>query len=213
MKDHEMPAHVAEVINNTTDEERVAYLDTVQNGNLVGTGPEKLLLHGPTKRYVDEYLWHSPKVGIVASYSPKERDVEDHFGIFRGVDQVEAFAQATIVSCATFLECRKHNCLPDALKDKFIPAFISIGNVNFHNYAEAGDTLISIGNIKFYKWRQMVCDGRIYKVPKGFDLEEYFKDFTEERLLKYDISRDFKLVAELFDITGRAILIEHFKKL
>lgn len=213
MKDHEVPAHIAEIITNTTDEERAAYLEVVQNGTLLGMRPEKLLLHGPTKRYVDEYLWHSPKMGVVASYSPKERDVEDHFGIFRGVDQVEAFAQATIVSCATFLECRKHNCLPDALKDKFIPAFISIGNVNFHNYAEAGDTLISLGNIKFYKWRQMVCDGRIYKVPKGFELDDYFKNFTEERLLKYDISKEFKLVAELFDITGRAILIEHFKKL
>ena len=207
------PAHIAEIINSTTDEERVAYLETVQHGNLVGIKPEKMLLHGPTKRYVNEYLWHSPNKGIVAAYSPTERDVEDHFGVFRGVDQVEAFAQATIVSCATFLECRKHNCLPDALKDKFIPAFISIGNVNFHNYAEAGDILISAGNIKFYKWRQMVCDGRIYKVPKGFDYVDYFKDFTEERLLKYDISKDLKLVAELFDITGRAILIEQFKKL
>ena len=35
---------------------------------------------------------------------------------------------------------------------------------------------------------------------------------NEERLLKYDISKDFILVAELFDITGRAIKIELFKK-
>jgi hypothetical protein len=59
----------------------------------------------------------------------------------------------------------------------------------------------------------MVCDGRIYRVPKGLDLDEYFKDFTEERLIKYDLSADFSFVAELFDITGRAILIEQFKKL
>ncbi len=195
----------------TEDREEMA--EIIANGSLVDIYPRQILLHGPTKRLVDKYHWHSPNKGVVASYSPKERDVEDHFDIFRGVDQVEAFAQATIVSCATFLECRKNRCLPDDLRDKFIPAFISIGGVSFHNYLELGDTFISIGNITFYKWRQMVCDGRIYKVPKELDLDEYFKDFTDERLLKYDISKDFKLVAELTGITGRAILIEQFKKL
>jgi hypothetical protein len=196
-----------------TDEQKAAYLDTIMNGNLVGVDPSQLLLHGPTKRLVNTYHWHSPYKGIVASYAPTERDVEDHFNVFRGVDQIEAFAQATIVSCATFLECRKLNCLPDVLRDKFVPAFISIGNVSFQNYLELGDRFICIGNITFYKWRQMVCDGNIYKVPKDLDLDEYFSDFTEERLLKYDISKDFIKVAELHDITGRAILIELFNKL
>ncbi len=195
-----------------SEEERSSLLKEIHQNNLVNFKPSQFLLHGPTKRLVNVYHWHSPHKGIVASYTPTALDVEDHFGIFRGVDQVEAFAQATIVSCATFLECRKLNCTPDQLKDKFIPAFIRIGNVNFHYYLEQGDTFICIGNIKFYKWRQMVCDGRIYRVPAGLNPDEYFKDFTEERLLKYDISKDFKLVAELFDITGRAILIEQFKK-
>jgi len=193
-------------------EDKETYLDIIQNGNLVGVSPTQMLLHGPTKRLLDKYHWHSPNKGIVASYSPTDRDVEDHFNVFRGVDQVEAFAQASVVSCATFLECRKLNCTPAELKDLFIPAFISIGSVNFHNYLELGDTFISIGNITFYKWRQMVCDGRVYKVPKDLDLDVYFSDFTEERLLKYDISKDFTLVAELFGITGRAIKIELFKK-
>lgn len=196
-----------------TEEEKAGYLDILMNGNLVGVDPSQLLLHGPTKRLVNTYHWHSPYKGIVASYAPTERDVEDHFGVFRGVDQIEAFAQATIVSCATFLECRKLNCLPDVLRDKFVPAFISIGGVSFQSYLELGNRFISIGNITFYKWRQMVCDGRIYKVPKGLDLDEYFSDFTEERLLKYDISKDFIKVAELHDITGRAILIELFNKI
>jgi hypothetical protein len=196
-----------------TDEQKVDYLNTIMTGNLVGVDPAQLLLHGPTKRLVNTFHWHSPYKGIVASYSPTERDVEDHFNVFRGVDQIEAFAQATIVACATFLECRKLNCLPDVLRDKFVPAFISVGNVSFQNYLELGDRFISIGNITFYKWRQMVCDGNIYKVPKGMDLDEYFSDFTEERLLKYDISKDFIKVAELHDITGRAILIELFNKL
>jgi hypothetical protein len=181
--------------------------------SLVGSDPKDMLLHGPTKRLLDSYHWHLPNVGIVASYAPKERDVEDHFGVFRGVDQIEAFAQATVVSLATFLECKKQGCQPEDLKKKFTPAFISIGQVIFHNYLELGDRFISLGHIKFYKWRQMVCDGRIYRVPKGLDLDEYFKDFTEERLIKYDLSADFSFVTELFDITGRAILIEQFKKL
>lgn len=198
--------------NGMPEEERLSFLKKIHEGTLIEFTPSQLLLHGPTKRLVNSYHWHLPNKGIVASYSPTERDVEDHFGIFRGVDQVESFAQATIVSCATFLECRKQNCTPDQLKDKFIPAFISIGKVNFHYYLEEGDTFVCLGNITFYKWRQMVCDGRIYKAPKGLDLDEYFKDFSEERLLKYDISSDFKLIADLFDITGRAILIEQFKK-
>ncbi|MDF2431023.1 MAG: hypothetical protein JWP44_654 [Mucilaginibacter sp.] len=187
-------------------------LDILKQGSLVGVNPSDLLLHGPSKRLVDNYHWHLADKGIVASYTVKEKDVADHFGIFRGVDQVEAFAQASVVSCATFLECRKLNCSLNELKEKFIPAFISIGSVHFHSYLETGDTFISIGYITFYKWRQMVCNGRIFKVPQGLDLDDYFKDFTEERVLKYDISKDFKLVAELFDITGRALKLELFKK-
>lgn len=186
--------------------------ERINNGNLVGLNPARVMLHGPTKLLIDAYYWHSPNKGIVAGYAPTERDVEDHFGVFRGVDQIEAFALASIVSCGSFLECRKLKCLPDGLKEKFVPAFVSIGQVSFHYYLELGDRFISVANIKSYKWRQMVCDGRIYKVPKNLDLDAYFADFTEERLLNYDISKDFKLVAELFDITGRAILIELFKK-
>ena len=181
--------------------------------SLVGTPPKEILLHGPTKRLVDKFHWHSPDVGIVGSYTVKARDVKDHFDIFRGVDQVESFAQASIVACATFLECRKQNCKPIELKDKFIPAFISIGQVNFHNYLEKGDTFVNIGQIKFFKFRQMACDGRIYKVPKGLDLDEYFSAFNEERLAAYDIDKDFVLISELHDITGRALKKEIFNKL
>ncbi|RVU01402.1 hypothetical protein EOD41_05415 [Mucilaginibacter limnophilus] len=183
------------------------------NDTLVGEKPKDWLLHGPTKRLVNNYHWHNPKIGIVASYTPLERDVHDHFGIFRGVDQIESFAQATIVSCATFSECNKMKCTPTELKETFMPIFIGIGNVNYHSYLEKGQTFINIGYIKFYKFRQMVCDGRIYKAPAGLNLDAYFRDFNEERLKAYDLSEDFKLVAELFDITGRAIKKELFNTL
>lgn len=178
--------------------------------NLVGFAPSKMLLHGPTKLLLDKFHWHEPNTGIIASYTPKARDVQDHFGVFRGVDQIEAFAQATIVSCGTFLECKKLNCTPEQLKERFVPAFISVGGVNFHNYLAEGDTFISIGKIKFYKFRQMVSDGRIYKAPSGLDLSEYFKEFNESRLNNYDLGEGFSLIAELFDITGRALKKESF---
>ncbi len=178
--------------------------------NLVGFEPSQMLLHGPTKLLLDNFHWHEPKIGIIASYTPKSRDVQDHFGVFRGVDQIEAFAQATIVSCGTFLECKKLNCSPEQLKERFVPAFISVGNVNFHNYLTEGETFISIGKIKFYKFRQMVSDGRIYKVTSDLDLTKYFKDFNESQLNNYDLGADFSLIAELFDITGRALKKETF---
>jgi hypothetical protein len=180
---------------------------------LVGDLPEHWLLHGQTKRYMDNYHWHQPKVGIVASYTPTAANVEDHFDIFRGVDQIESFAQASVVSCATFLQCKKNDVVPETLAAMFVPTFISIGSVNFHSYLEKGQTFVNIGFIKFFKWRQMVCDGRIYRAPKGLDLDAYFKDFDEERLKKYDIGSDFVLIAELFDITGRGIKKEMFDKL
>ena len=193
------------------DENEIFY--KIQHGNLTGVNPARFLLyHGPKKLLLSSYHWHSPGKGVVASYAPTERDVEDHFGVFRGVDQIEAFAQATVVSCATFLECRKLTLTPEQLKTILFPVFISIGKVSFYNYLEPGDRFISIANIKLYKWRQMVCDGRIYKVPQNINLDEYFKDFTEDRLLKYDISEDFICVADLSDITGRGIKKELFKK-
>ncbi|WP_276348024.1 hypothetical protein [Daejeonella sp. JGW-45] len=184
--------------------------DSFNMNDLVGVEPGDMLLHGPTKRLVDAFHWHEPHTGIIASYTPKPRDVHDHFGVFRGVDQIEAFAQATIVSCGTFLECKKLNCTPLELKERFVPAFISVGAVNFHNYVAEGETFISIGNIKFYKFRQMISDGRIYKVPKGLDLTKYFSDFKASRLENYQIGDGFSLVAELFDITGRALKKDTF---
>jgi hypothetical protein len=180
---------------------------------LVGDLPEHWVLHGPKQRYVDNYHWHVPSVGIVASYTPTEHDVEDHFDIFRGVDQVESFAQATIVSQGSFLECKKNNVIPETLAKLFIPTFISIGNVFFHSYLEKGQTFVNIGFIKFYKWRQMVCEGRIYRAPKGIDLDAYFKDFDEQRLRAFDLDPGFVFIAELYDITGRGIKKEMFDKL
>jgi hypothetical protein len=181
--------------------------------NLVYWQPKDILvLHGPTKLLVNKYHWHSPQAGIVASYTPTATDVHDHFGLFRGVDQIESFAQAATGSCSVYLECEKQGLGPRELAAKFLPRFVSIGNVIFHNYLEKGDTFVNIGQIKFYKFRQMVCDGRIYKAPRGLDLNEYFSSFTDERLFNYDLSNDFTLVADLHDVICRAIKSELFNK-
>ena len=76
--------------------------------SLVGQPPGLILPHGPSKLLVDEYLWHIPNIGIVAAYTPKEQDVRDHFGVFRAVDQVESFGQATAISCSAFLDTNKY---------------------------------------------------------------------------------------------------------
>ncbi|MBS1525248.1 MAG: hypothetical protein JST19_06355 [Bacteroidetes bacterium] len=180
--------------------------------NLVSIHPKDFLTYGPSKLLVDQYHWHSPDAGIVASYTPREKDVEGHFDIFRGVDQIESFAQATVVSCGTFLECKKQHCESAELNKIYIPAFISIGNVIFHNYLEKGDTFVNIGRITFSKFRQVTCVGRIYKAPQGLDLDAYFGDFDEDRLAAYDISSDFVLVTELDNVTGRALKRELMKK-
>ncbi|TKC00275.1 hypothetical protein [Pedobacter cryophilus] len=173
--------------------------------NLVGTAPNKVLIHGPSKLLVNEYNWHDPNHGIVASYTPTAFDVKDHFGVFRGVDMIESFAQATSGSCAEFLTRLKRGDDTSKTHSDFIPTFISVGGVNFHSYLLEGDTFISMGKIMFFKFRQIVIDGRVYKVPAGLDLNAHFKDFTTEKLNNYEIDDSFTLVAELFGITGRAI--------
>ncbi len=179
--------------------------------NLLGSAPADVLSYGPSKLMINAFLWHEPLAGIIASYTPTGKDVADHFGIFRGVDQIEAFAQASIVSCAGFLESQKQQISMQEVGKRYIPAFISIGNVYFHSYIKAGETFISLANIKFYKFRQMVADGRIYKVPEGTDLSFCLKDFTVQKLLDYSLPEDFILVAELFQVTGRALKMDLIK--
>lgn len=175
----------------------------VELANLIGVSPASLLIHGPTKLLVDAYHWHVPEVGIVASYSPTSFDVNDHFGIFRGVDMVESFAQAVNASCGLFMEIKKQKHTIAILKADFTPLFLSIGQVNFIDYLEEGEVMICMGRIKFYKFRQMICDGRIYKVPKGLDLNAYFENYTTEDFLAYHLPSAFVQVADLKDITGR----------
>ncbi len=51
----------------------------------------------------------------------------------------------------------------------------------------------------------MNAEGKIYKAPPKIDLEKYFENFTAEKLTQYDLEKNFTLIAELFDVTGRGI--------
>lgn len=171
--------------------------------NLLGVDPADILVHGPKKILIDKIHWHLPDTGVVVSYTPKANDVEDHFGVFRGVDQIESFAQA-INGCSTaFFECIKQKCDFEYLKANFTPIFMGIGQVNFKHALREGETFISIGKITFYKFRHITCEGRIYKVPKDLDLDAYFSAYTKEAFLNYDLNDDFTLIAELFEVTGK----------
>ena len=176
--------------------------------SLVGLDPGLVLPHGPSKLLVDEYLWHLPNAGIVASYTPKERDVRDHFGVFRAVDQVESFGQATAVSCSAFLDSNKTGIgYKEYYKERNF-VFMSIEKVLCHNFIRLNERYICIGIITFYKFRQMATSGRIYKVVTDLDLKNYFKSFTEESLRNFRLTEDFVLVTEIEKVISKGIKIE-----
>lgn len=172
---------------------------------LVGQNPAVILPHGPTKRLVDEYLWHEPNVGIVAAYTPNERDVEDHFGIFRAVDQVESFGQAAVVSCSVFLDTQKMGISYEEYYKNRNFVFVGVKHVHCHNVIRYKEKYICLGIINSYKFRQMTASGRLYKVPPDIDLEQYFQKFTEKQLQNYELDERFIYVTELHDMLGKGV--------
>lgn len=172
---------------------------------LVGTDPKKILPHGPSKLFVDDYLWFSSKLGAIGSYRPTDADVHDHFEIFRGVDQLESFGQLAIVSICTILECEKQRCSFTEFKMKFSVLFLAVGQVHFHDIIKSGERFISIGKIKRFKFRQIEVDGWLYRVPKGFELESFFSEFSEKDFEENNFPKNFELVAELTGGVGRAV--------
>lgn len=176
--------------------------------SLVGQDPGLILPHGPSKLLIDQYLWHRPNDGIVASYTPKEQDVKDHFGVFRAVDQVESFGQATAVSCSAFLDTNKTGLgYKEYYKERNF-VFMSIEKVLCHNFIRLNEKYICIGIITFYKFRQMATSGRIYKVVTDIDLKNYFGSFTEASLRKFELSDDFVLVTEIEKVISKGIKME-----
>ena len=177
---------------------------------LVGKDPREVLPHGPTKLLVDQFLWHHPEVGVVAAYTPKLRDVEDHFGVFRGVDQVESFGQAAVVAPTVFLDAAKTGVGFAEYYQTRNVVFAGVGQVYCHHFIRQGETFVCLGNIGQYKFRQMTVSGRIYKIAGGVDLQKYFAGFTAERLRNYDLDERFVKVFEIRDIIGKGIKTDKF---
>lgn len=182
------------------------------SSSLLGLEPATVLSHGPTKLLVDRYLWYAPHLGAISCYTPTETDVRDHFGLFRGVDQVESFAQGTLASCCSLMEADKQGKTLAQIKEDFNSVFLEIGRVIFHKTLSVGETFIAVGQITFYKFRQMSMNGKIFKVPPLIDLDAFFAQFTDEDFTSYNLAPEFELVTELQGIVGKAVKINQLKQ-
>lgn len=174
-------------------------------GNLTQYGPEEVLPHGPSKIYIDAWHYHSPYFGAVASYTVRERDTRDHYGIYRGVDQVESFAQAVPVGCGVFVTALKHRLQLREVGERFWFLFLELREFRLHRPLATGDRLVVLGFLESYRFNQLTTTGRIYKAPEDLDLNAYGKTFTDDKLQKFELDKSFLLVSEIQGLTGRII--------
>ncbi|HMS68446.1 MAG TPA: hypothetical protein PKD18_09920 [Saprospiraceae bacterium] len=176
--------------------------------SLIGLDPAVVLPHGPSKIFLDEFIWHTPGLGVVAAYTPKERDTNDHFGVYRGADQIETFGQATVVAANAFEVCSNKQITFDQLYQQYNFVFLRIGSVICHSFINTGEKVIVIGKINEYKFRQMTASGRMYKVPSDLDLQAYFASLDKDQILQYQLDPAFLLVTEFEGLIGRGIKVE-----
>jgi hypothetical protein len=173
--------------------------------SLVGMNPHEVLPHGPSKVYLDGFLWHEPESAVVAYYTPKASDTLDHFGVYRGADQIETFGQASVVAMNAFLTCKSREITFSQLYEEFNFVFLHIGSVHCRSFIKTGEPFIVIAFIDEYKFRQMQCSGRLYKVPEGTHLDEVATTFTLSTLRNYNLAPGFGLVSEFNGLVGRGI--------
>lgn len=173
--------------------------------SLVGISPHIALPHGPSKIYVDAFLWHRPDVGVVASYTPKAKDTHDHFGIYRGADQIESFGQASVVAGNAFKSCIKKNMTFQELYEHYNFVFMTIGNAVCKSFIKLGDTAIVHAHFVDYKFRQMTSSGKIYKVSSNFNLESFYEDYSESDFLQHHVHKDFVEVTTFENLIGKGI--------
>lgn len=166
---------------------------------------EQVLPHGPSKRLIDRILWHSPKLGSIGVYTPTPSDVKDHFGIFRGADQIECLAQASVVPLLAYNESHKLNLSFEDYFKEFVILGAGVGKVVMHHYLKEGEQFVVLGKITFYRFRQMIVDGKIFKVPDSIDVYNYFSTYPEESFKNLHLSPEFKLVSDFEDLVGRAL--------
>jgi hypothetical protein len=114
--------------------------------NLIEIHPRDIMVtYGPTKLFMDRYHWHSPRKGVVASYTPIRRDVEDHFDVFR--HRVSDFKRRLQTS-GFEIEVERHFylTLPRPL-DRVFPAAAQRVESFFDRYMEASVRHLAEGYI------------------------------------------------------------------
>lgn len=173
----------------------------------VGKKPAEILVHGPSKTYIDKYWWFCPKEGIISSYKVQQKDVVDHFDVFRGVDIIESAGQTAVSACA-ICESEKQNKSIDELKKLFRIAFLGMGEAHFHGFVKVNETLVNVCSIKQYKFRQMQVSCRVYKASATQNISPLLSNLTIEAIADYKVPQELKLVAELNNIVGRAVPID-----
>ncbi len=166
---------------------------------------EQVLPHGSSKRLIEKILWHTPKLGSIGAYTPSPEDVKDHFGIFRGADQIECLAQASVVPLLAYNESNKLNLSFEEYFKEFVILGAGVGKVVMHHFLKEGEQFVALGKISFYRFRQMIVDGKIFKVPESINLQHYFSTYPSEDFEKLQLDPDFTLVSDFKDLVGRAM--------
>jgi 3-hydroxymyristoyl/3-hydroxydecanoyl-(acyl carrier protein) dehydratase len=179
----------------------------IERQNWVCKAPAEVLVHGPSKIYIDRYLWFRPEEGIFSSYKVQPKDVADHFDVFRGVDIIESAGQTAVSACA-MMESAKQGKSIDELKKHFRMAFLGMGEARFSGFVKVHEVLVSICTIKHYKFRQMVVSCKVYKVATDGEVAALLEGFKTDTMQDLHIPESFELVAELNDMIGRAVPIE-----
>ncbi|MBI1223490.1 MAG: hypothetical protein GC180_12880 [Bacteroidetes bacterium] len=177
-----------------------------ERNSWISKRPNEILIHGPSKLYIDKYLWFDPTEGIISCYTTQSKDTADHFDIFRGVDIIESAGQTGVSACA-IMESVKQDKSIDELKKHFRLAFVGMGKARFHGFVKVNETLLNVCKIHQHKFRQMLISSKVYKAPAGMDVAEYFKELRIEKIDQLQVPEGFMLVAEMEDMIGRSVPI------
>ncbi len=170
----------------------------------LASDPREILLHGPSKIYLDHHWWFYPSTGIVGSYEVQAKDVHDHFGVFRGVDMIESAGQTGVSACSMLFAYIDLKSAPE-VQQRFIMAFLGLGQAVFHDFVEQGETLVNVCAIHQYKFRQIRFSAVVYKAHEPAEIAPYFAHLPEDQLGVAPVPESFKKVAEFTDFIGRAI--------
>jgi len=181
-----------------------SFMTEQERKNWLQTSPSDILLHGPSKRYIDRQLWFYPSTGIAASYTVQIKDVQDHFDVFRGADMIESAGQAGVIACSILLANKEKKEIP-ILHKEFTVAFLGLEKVVFHDFVSEGETLISCCQISQFKFRQITFSATVYKTNDLESIDNYFENLDEESYLAGEVPSSFQKVAELSNFIGRAI--------